>query len=339
MTAGPGARPVELVVGRRADPAASYRIYSEKALRALEASGRPGVRLREVEIGAEGARGGVIRPTLHHYLDAFPRDGVLHHATEPNTAFRHVDVVTLHDIYPFDVAGTHFSIFRGVIRSAARRARRIVVQTSGIRDDVRRHLGDAIAERVRIVPAAFPAPPTGRLPPAYDVLWVGSLDERKRPDRFLEGLGRLTDRRLKVGFLCHFGASPIEPRVRAALAGAQRLHDVEWLRTKLSVEELDRLYRSSRVLVSTSTVEGFHFPVMEAWSRGTRIVVPEHPPYPETYGRSEGVRYYDPSEGFAAPLLASLGAGPFTPDADRLAAFSYEAIGRRLSAVYEELGG
>lgn len=337
--AGPGKRPVRLVTARRASEASSYRAYTEKARAALAAADVRPFSVVEVEMSAEGARGGVIRPTLAHLLRSFPRDGAIYHATEPNTAFRGVDVVTLHDVYPFEARGVSFAVFRLVIRSAARRARRIVTQTSVIHAAIRRHLGEAAAAKTRIVPPAFPAPPPGRLAPEHDVLWVGSLDARKQPELFLDRLAERPGPRLRVAFLCHEGGSPIRPAVEAALARARKAHDVEWTERNVSEPELDRLYRSSRVLVSTSTVEGFHYPVMEAWSRGTRVVLPRLAPYPETYGEVEGVGYYDPrSFAFGEELSEGLAAGPFVPDRRLLDSISFAAIGRRLSAVYDELG-
>ena len=336
MTGGP--RPVRLVTARRSNEASSYKIYTDKMFRSLTAAGRPAVTVREVDMGAEGRRGGVLRPTFRHLFGRFPRDGAIYHATEPNTALRGVDVVTFHDLYAFDASGPAFRIFRYVIRSAARRARRIVTQAPSIREDIRRHLGAAAADRTRIVPPAFPAPPPGRRPEAYDVLWVGSLDARKRPDQFLERLAERRGAPLRVAFLCHPGGSPLEPSVRAALSRIGDRHHVDWIVDNVSTERLDELYRSARAFVSTSIVEGFHYPVMEAYSRGTPVVLPRTSPYPETYGSVVGVHYYEPSGGFDAALDEALAEGPVVPDGALLDSISYASVGRRLSAVYDELG-
>src|SRR4029077_6386875 len=99
----------------------SYRIYTEKIRHALATVPSIDPEVLEIPMGGEGRWGGVVRPTFHHLVGRFPRGGEVHHATEPNTAFRGVDVVTLHDLFPFEAPGAMFRVFRWVIRSAARR--------------------------------------------------------------------------------------------------------------------------------------------------------------------------------------------------------------------------
>ncbi len=327
-----------LVTLERASAAASYRIYTEKLARALESAAPGSARIDALSSAAEARRGGVLRPTLQHFLGRFPDDGDLRHATEPNAALRGVRVVTFHDLYAFLRSGLMFGLFRAVIRSAARRSDRIVTLCGPVRDDVGRWLGAGARERTVVIPPPFPAPPAGRGPETYDLLWVGSVDPRKRPDRFLSGIAALKGPRRRVAFLCHRAPGPETAALEAPFARARARHDIEWIDRNVSEEELDRLYRTSRALVSTSEWEGYHYPVMEAWSRATPVVLPEIPLYRETYGPVAGVHYYDAASGFG-PASEQAVADRFAPDPALLGSVSFPSVGRQLIALYEGLPG
>ncbi|MGC2290213.1 MAG: glycosyltransferase [Thermoplasmata archaeon] len=328
---------VHLATLRRASGSSSLRIYPERVRAALEAAGSDPVEILALDMGGEARHGGVLRPALYQLIRSFPRDGAIWHATEPNSALRGVDVVTVHDLYAFTVSGPMFQVFRWVTKRAARRARRVVVQTEALRRDVLRFLGSEAWAKTVVLPGMFATPPPGRLAVRYDVLWVGSLEGRKRPDWFLEQLATISSPRLRVAFLCHRSGYGSEEAVALAVEAARRAHDVEWLTRDLPEEELDRLYRSSRVLVSTSLLEGYHYPVMEAWSRGTAVVVPRIDPYVETYGSADGVRYYDPQQTFLPGLLGMFDSGTFVPDPALLDSLSARTIGRRLWSLYREI--
>ena len=329
---------VRLVTLRRASGSSSFRIYTRKLEDALRAARPDGaIEVTELDMGGEGRRGGVIRPTLGHLFRGRPRDGSIWHATEPNTALRGVDVVTIHDLYPFTVPGLMFRIFRSVLRRSARRARRIVVETEVVRADVRRYLGDAAWAKSRIVPPPFPTPPWGRAPDAYDLLWLGSLERRKQPVRFLRQLAEAPAPRRRVAFLCHRGGFGDAAEVERAVADARRAHAVEWITRDVSAGELDRLYRSSRAFVSTSSLEGYHYPVMEAWSRGTPAVVPRIEPYVQIYGSVAGIHFYDPAGSFVPTADQALDAPPYAPDAALLRSVSREGVGAVLWSLYGEV--
>src|SRR5271169_3518330 len=120
---------IKLVTARRDRGPSSYANYTEKARRALEAAGVDAVEVVRLEMSADSTRGGVLRPTLAQFFGRFPSDGSLWHATEPNAAYRGVDVLTIHDLYPYTVPGFTMRIFRNVVARGARRCRRLVVQT------------------------------------------------------------------------------------------------------------------------------------------------------------------------------------------------------------------
>lgn len=328
---------VRLCVLERTDPASSYRIYTEKLLHALRSAGIDGAEISTIPAAAEARRGGVLRPTWTHFTGRFAEGETVHHATEPNAALRGVDVVTLHDLYPFQGSGAAVHAFRAVIRSAARRAPRIVTLSGAIRSDVARFLGPVALRKTRVIPPPFPTPELGRPAPEHDVAWVGSAEPRKQPERFLRTLAELSGTRLRVVFLCHTAPGARNDALQAALRAARGRHDVEWIGGSVGPEALDRLYRASRALVSTSRIEGYHYPVMEAWSRGTPVVLPDIPLYREIYGSVGGVYYFDPSGSFDRALREALDAGPHGPDPRLLDAVSFPAVGRRLAELYREL--
>jgi glycosyltransferase involved in cell wall biosynthesis len=328
---------VHLVTLRRTSGSSSLRINPQRIRAALEVAGADPVELVELDMAGEARRGGVVRPMLYQLTHRFPRDGAIWHATEPNSALRGVDVVTLHDLYAFTVPGPMFRIFRWMTARAVRRARRAVVQTEVLRRDVFRYMGPKAGAKTVVVPPTFPSVPLGRRPVEYDLLWVGSLERRKRPEWFLEQLARAPVPRLRVAFLCHRSGFGSEEAVTAAFEAAQRVHEVDWWKDDLPDDALDRLYRSSRVLVSTSVLEGYHYPVMEAYIRGTRVLLPKIDLYLQTYGAVPGVDYYDPAGSFAPALPGLLAAGPFRPDPALLESVSGPVIGRRLWSLYREI--
>jgi glycosyltransferase involved in cell wall biosynthesis len=326
-----------LVTSRRASGSNSFRINADRIRAALGAASSDPVDQVLLENGTEARRGGVLRPAWFQLTHKFPADGAIWHATEPSTALRGVDVVTFHDLYPFTVSGPMFWVFRWMTRTAARRARRIVVQIETVRSDVQRFLGPEAWAKTVVVPPPFETPAPGRLADRFDVLWVGSLEERKRPEWFLQQLASLPSPRLRVAFLCHRSGYGSEELVARSLEAARAAHEVEWISRDLSDLELDQLYRSAKVLVSSSVDEGYHYPVMEAWSRGTAILVPQTELYARIYGSRGGVRYYDPGGTFVTILPELLGAGTFVPDPALLESISPPAVGRRLWSVYREL--
>jgi glycosyltransferase involved in cell wall biosynthesis len=328
---------IKLVTARRDRGPSSYTNYTEKARRALEAIGSDSVEVVRLEMSADSARGGVLRPTLAQLFGRFPSDGSVWHATEPNAAYRGVDVLTIHDLYPYTVPGLTMRIFRNVASRGARRARRIVVQTEVVKRDVERYLGPAAAGKTRVVGPAFPLVTAERRPVRYDLLWMGSPEARKQPDWFLHQLAGIPSPRLRVAFRCARASTPLGDRVAHAFSEATKWHEVAWIDHDLPENELDQLYRSSRTLVSTSLNEGFHYPVMEAYSRGTRVLLPRSPLYTEIYGAVTGVAYYEPWVSLKAAVEEGLRATPFVPDPALLERFSDGGVGRRLRAIYAEL--
>ena len=148
----------------------------------------------------------------------------------------------------------------------------------------------------------------------------------------------------------------VEPALRVAVIWRTFPHHPEWteafetafkpvqnatsIRAYLEDEALDHLYRQSRCLVSTSSYEGFQNPVMEAYLRGTRVVLPDygHPLGPLLLG-ADGVHYYRAGDSTALrrAIHEATEAGSFRVSDDVRRRVGFRTVGEQLRAIYEEV--
>lgn len=282
-----------------------------------------------------GARvGGLVLPYLRSQLGGYPSrpdSSTIYHQVS-HGARRGVDVATIFDLYPFrdPTSSLARTIRQQLIRACVRRAKRVVTLTEAGAQQIASKFPDA-AEKLRPTGFAHEIPAEvdrERPADALDALWVGVLGERKRPEVFAALAVRFPEKR----FAMRVGTVGWEPPGRP---GNLRLLP------RLTPAELDRLYRSSRVIVVTSTVEGFHAPAMEAYLRGARLVLPRVLPFTEIYPGGNGARnvhWYDPEAGPAGAFADALAAGTAeNPDPAVVESVSYRHVGERLRAVYEEV--
>jgi glycosyltransferase involved in cell wall biosynthesis len=103
------------------------------------------------------------------------------------------------------------------------------------------------------------------------VLYTGGFDPRKRVDDLLEAFATvratLPDARLVIT-----GRAPLPPHPGVELPGF------------LSDDALARLYGEARVVAYPSALEGFGFPVLEAFGSGTPVVALDVGSIPEVAG-------------------------------------------------------
>jgi glycosyltransferase involved in cell wall biosynthesis len=120
------------------------------------------------------------------------------------------------------------------------------------------------------VPNCYDPPPGAKADPGGYVLWVATVREQKRPELLLEMARRMPHRRFvmvgghdddRVGqlYIAH---------VREAL---KTLPNVEY-RGFVPFAEADRVFDGARVLVNTSSYEGFPNTFLQAWARGVPTV-------------------------------------------------------------------
>ncbi len=274
-----------------------------------------------------GARiGGFIAPFLRSALGGYSVEDevVVHQAT--HGARRGVDVATVFDLYAFrETGGLPGRFRRSAVRASLRRAKRVVALTeSGARE-----IGRAFPEyrdKLRAAPMAFEAIAAPRGEELYDALWVGVWDDRKNPRAYLSLAARFPEQ--KFAMRVERSALP------ESTGNLVPLHD-------LSEAALDQLYRSVRVLVVTSTVEGFHAPSMEAYLRGAQLLLPRIEPFTEIYGRDDGnVFWFDPTRGpeeMGTAFRSAMDARPREPHPDVVRSVSYRSVGERLRGIYEEV--
>jgi glycosyltransferase involved in cell wall biosynthesis len=146
-------------------------------------------------------------------------------------------------------------------------------------------------ERIRVVRPGIPPRPRGALPPGLPerfFLSVGALEPRKDPELLVRAL-----RRAKVDAGLVFAGSG---RLAERLAGP----GVTVLQP--TADELGALYAEAIALVSSSRLEGFGFPPLEAAAAGTPAVLSDLPVFRETLGDAPLFVPVGDEEAWAAAL-------------------------------------
>ena len=256
-------------------------------------------------------------------------------------------VLTVHDLlafrHPEYVPGAYSRVLRWMIRSAARRASRILTVSRASRDDIVRYLG-VPAERVVVTPLAGSRP--GGLGAGAIVrreaslLAVGNRMPHKGFETLLAALARIdADERPRLTITGSHGDDPLAPTV-------DRLGLRDWvdLRGWLSRDELERLYAESTALVFPTRFEGFGLPPLEAMSRGCPVIVSDLPVMHEVAG--DAAVYVDPSDPEAiADVIRSLLRDPAERERmsraglARAAEFSWEATAAATRAALLDVLG
>ncbi|MGA7860954.1 MAG: hypothetical protein WCB19_03755 [Thermoplasmata archaeon] len=315
-------------------PEASFYTHSREVLAAALSAGveaRP-MRLRSLRAIRTG---GLVLPWARRWVDRYPRGAgeVVHHIDQD--AFIGIDVATVHDLGCFHDPSVAARFARSAVRAVTRRARRIVVTTRGTADELSTVFPRAPAADVVPVPHASVRPGLEQ-PCRFDALWVGRNAPHKRAAEYV----RLAARWPRLAFAMRLSASPSRP-LMDGLGPLLPLRNLTLLTEPMTEAEMDALYRQSRVVVSTSTYEGYHRPPLEGYLRGCRVVLPRTEPYLSTYPEdavfwySRGAARADP-ESLDSALEDAIGrTEPAMPDSSVVRAVSYETTGAALRGVYE----
>lgn len=316
-------------------PTNSMHAYARDVLHAIQSVG---VEAEPWVIPSQrGARiGGLVKPFVESHIRRYgaPRGTLVHH-TEHDT-WRGVDVMTVHDLYMFrdhrlaDVFG------RMAVRTSVRRAKRVAVHTDWMAGEVVR-LGLAHPDKIRVVPHPFHVVSAGRPEPLYDAFWLGRYAPNKRFEQFVRLVAASPERRFAARVSRSPGRPPMSDAMMEVVHRAQHRGYLKMLPV-LGEDELDRVYRSSRTLVVTSDYEGFHLPAMDAYLRGTRVVLPHIEPFVSTYGNAVGVHWYDGSDdGLVEAFDKAVTSGTFVPSPSIVKAVSFPVVGAAFKAMYEEV--
>jgi glycosyltransferase involved in cell wall biosynthesis len=167
------------------------------------------------------------------------------------------------------------------------------------------------------------------------ILYSGGFGARKLLDNLLEAFDRVAQAERDVRLLI-VGAAP-EAFVRAVARTAVR--DRIELTGYVEDRELVRLYRSASVVAYPSLLEGFGFPVVEAFASGTPVVATHAGSIPEIAGDAcLLVRPGSPKE-LAEALLAvlrdaTLAARLADAGRERAGRYRWSETARRTLAVY-----
>jgi glycosyltransferase involved in cell wall biosynthesis len=261
-------------------------------------------------------------------------------------AFPCPTVVTLHDLYPYDIPsnfGFPKVLFnRAVLRQCMRNASAIACVSEATRQRLRAIMPHLLPRAVTICNCAESGPP-GRKP-AFAAAWADQpfllcVAQHRRNKNVL--LALRVFQRARV-------AGQIEPAMRLLVVGlagpesgkihrfvnrANLKHSVVFA-DGISDAELAWCYRHTELLLAPSVIEGFGLPVLEAQLAGCRVVCSDIPAFREV--ASPGCRFVsldqDAEQNFALAITEMLGTRP--PLATAPSHLSPSANAARYMALY-----
>ena len=204
-------------------------------------------------------------------------------------------VVTVHDVIPLMWPDEYLrtGAIHRMLYAAARRARRVIVPSRAVREDVRRHLGIP-AERIAVVHSAadehfVPTDASGLrdklgLHDPY-LLFVGGLtqhDPRKQEELLIDAFARWSREQSRPETLVLAGR--LGPGGQPLMERAERLGASVKFTDFIGDDELPALISGARCLVTASRYEGFGLTVLEAISCGTPVACSAAGALPEVAG-------------------------------------------------------
>jgi alpha-1,3-rhamnosyl/mannosyltransferase len=194
-------------------------------------------------------------------------------------------VVNVHDLDTVVRPGAYSFRFRAyynsLLRVYVRTARRIIVPSNTTQEMVESRWPGA---RCTVIPYGvdpiFEVPVGGDYDRAPYVLYSGGFSVRKQFGVLLSAFERVARAETNSRLLVTGTAPPEVVRAVRASAAQERIHLVGYVEDG----DLVRLYRSASVMVYPSSLEGFGFPVVEAFATGTPVVAANAGSIPEIAG-------------------------------------------------------
>jgi glycosyltransferase involved in cell wall biosynthesis len=159
-----------------------------------------------------------------------------------------------------------FARDRWIFAYGVRNVDAIFAQNPCQQENALRHYGrDSV-----LIPNCYRAPEGARADPRGYVLWVANVRSQKRPQYLIELARRLPQHRFVM-----VGGSDSDRRsleyADAIRAQAAQLPNVE-VNKFIPFHEAEKLFDGARVVLNTSTYEGFPNTFLQAWARGAPIV-------------------------------------------------------------------
>jgi len=177
------------------------------------------------------------------------------------------------------------------------------------------------------------------------VLWVGHLNDNKDPLSVLDGLAEAARHLPDLHLWCCFGVAPLLPRVHARIERYPRLEDRVHLLGRVRHETIEQLMRAADLFVLGSHREGSGYSVMEALACGLPPVITDIPSFRVlTAGGAIGSLWPRGDTQRLSQALVSLASQPQAVLRTAARAhfereLSFEAVGRKLVAAYQDLIG
>jgi glycosyltransferase involved in cell wall biosynthesis len=175
------------------------------------------------------------------------------------------------------------------------------------------------------------------------VLWVGHLNANKDPLTVLEGIGAAARELPGLRLYCCFGVAPLLREVQDRIAMDPGLHDRVHLLGRVPHARIEQLMRAADLFVLGSHHEGSGYSVLEALSCGLPPIVTDIPSYRAlTGGGAVGALWpCDDARALCDALRSVAANGGGDVRAAVRAHFdrelSFDALGRKLTAMYEDV--
>ncbi len=223
--------------------------------------------------------------------------------------YRKPFTVTIHDLTLSLFAGRkmrkwhHKLAYNLTIKSATKRAKKIVAVSEHTKKDIVKHL-HIPKEKIQVVyngvdPKFKLIRELEKLTPTLKkykiekpfLLYTGVWRSHKNLPRLIEAFNILRkEKRLDIQLVITGKPDPLHPEVKEAVKNLQLEEDVIFTGI-VSEEELIHLYNAASIFVFPSLYEGFGLPVLEAMSCGTPVAAANTSSIPEVCGKDNAVLF------------------------------------------------
>jgi glycosyltransferase involved in cell wall biosynthesis len=175
------------------------------------------------------------------------------------------------------------------------------------------------------------------------VLWVGHLNANKDPLTVLKGISAAARALPRLRLYCCFGVAPLLRAVQDQIATDPQLRDRVHLLGRLPHERIELLMRAADLFVLGSHRESCGFSLIEALACGLPPVVTDIPSFRSLTGAGAVGRLWPCEDSLA--LCDALRSVTGRVDSEMRCAvrahfdreLSFDALGRKLAAMYEDV--